>query len=195
MPSYGTVLSWLYRKSAPEVCSPIIKALRYPEAYRLALELKRRNPQWGTAKLRTELHRRLGIWVPRSTIYHWVVTGRRPALYINVCQKLALALGYLVEKGFNHESRRVEFKTTHREIVRAFKAIGGIQFRREDGRYLIRTEHSALLHLLRTKLWVVIRLLWPEEFERGRELAKLAKKPKEVGSCLLYTSPSPRDRG
>jgi len=180
VPSYSTIRRWYRGEGAPKVgTSPLIKAVLYHEAYELAIELRRERPDWGHTRIAAEACRRLGVRVPKLTVYFWITGRSKPNVTpLKIRPELALLLGYLVERGLG-KGEKIEFVTKYGEIAGIAEACG-IEVKEAGGVYRVRGEHSALRYLLRKGLWRCLEAAWPEEFKEGRELGERERKSRRV---------------
>jgi len=168
--SLNTVVRYLYHNEPPKFTSPLIKSLFYYNAYKLALKLREKN--WGYKRIRREIKRKLGIWVPPSTIYGWIVKGREPNIVpLNIVPELGYVVGTLLSdcttKG--EVLLRVRDKDFAEEFAKALKEVTGKRYKVkiDEGYFIVRLHGSALRYIVRSGLWRVVAWLYPREFLQG----------------------------
>jgi len=69
----------------------------YREAYRLALELKEKHPEWGYGRIAAIISERLSVEVPEEAVHYWVARRRGPeATPLRLNRETLPAVAYLV---------------------------------------------------------------------------------------------------
>ena len=170
--SPNTVGIWIYRNKAPRSISPLIKSLFYGKAHELALKLKEENPDWGYKRIRREIKRKLGIWIPPTTIYCWIAGKSHPNIVpLNIVPELGYVVGVLLSDCTTKGEilLRVRDRDFAEEFAKALKEVTRKRYkvRIDEGYFAVRLHGSALRYIVRSGLWRVIAYLYPREFLQG----------------------------
>ena len=174
VPPLWTVHSWCHRGKIPKIKnSPLVKA-RYSECCELAIELEERHPDWGYARIASEIRRRLGVRVPEATVRSWVAGKSRPSIIpIRMCPELGYIIGALMTdcKRSDEVVLRVtdlDFALTFREALRAATGMEyGVRWDESERRWIVRLRGSPLRYIARAGLWSAVGYCYPREFLRG----------------------------
>jgi len=168
----STVNSYLYLDRAPRTTSPLIKSLFHHNAYKLALKLKEENPEWGCKRIKTEIKRRLGIWIPPTTIYGWINRRRKPNIVpLKICSELGYVIGTLMTDCTC--SSMVRLKVRDKDYAEAFvnalnMVTGKVYKVKENGGFFIVMMHGSVLrYIVKSGLWRVIAYLYPKAWLQG----------------------------
>ena len=165
------VNSYLYYNKSPKLTSPLIKSLFYHNAYELALKLKEEN-NWGCIRIKTEIKRRLGIWVPSITIYYWIMEGTRPSITpLKICPELGYVIGTLMSDCARSTCVRLNVKDKDyaENFVHALSTVTGkeIEVKERRGYYIVEISGTTLRYIVESRLWKVIAFLYPKQFLQG----------------------------
>jgi len=172
--SVNTLRHWLYHGKKPRFKpTPLERSLFYHKAYEMALEAKRRHPDWGYKRIATYVSRRLPIRVPQTTVLCWLRGLSKPnATPVRPCPALGYLVGVLV--GDYRRSRvskglRVKDREFAEHYARMYEEATGVrpEVRPDGSGFYCTYENAAWLKELWRGLWKVVALAYPTEFLRG----------------------------
>jgi len=123
-------------------------------------------------KIKVEIKRRLGIWVPTTTIYHWITEGRKPNITpLKIHPELGYVVGTLMSDCM--KSTYVVLEVRDRDYAESFthalSTVTGREYkvREKGGYYIVKTEGATLRYIARNKLWKVVAYAYPKQFLQG----------------------------
>jgi len=171
--SENIVHGWIYSQKIPtRKVSPLLKSLFYRDAYKLALKIKKENPNWGPTRIKTRLKRLIGIWIPEMTIYYWVRKKAKPnIMFIRFSPELGYIIGTCLSdaKRTTEVSLKVRDKDYVTEYALSLTKLTGKKYevKENNGWYEVRVNGSALRYMVKTGLWKVVAYVYTREFLQG----------------------------
>ncbi len=177
MPREGTLRNWLTGGELPTVRTPLTRALLDREAYRIAQRLEAEQLGRRALDVKREIEKALGIRIPVQTVYYWITNKSRPNIaQVHICPELSFVLGYLVEKRGEKwmHCKEAKLKVRDPRIIEKLGSAmtGGYAITPGHGAYTLRVRSPSVIYLLKTRLYEVLKLLWPKEFEEGKRIAR-----------------------
>ena len=157
----------------PLKLTPLMKSLFYNDAYKLALKLKEEKLNWNSERIRKEIKEKLGIWIPKSTVYFWITGRSKPNITpLRICPELGYVIGALMSDCTWSSKVKLKVKDEDfaKEFVCALSKVTGREYRvkrEKDGYYVVRLHGSPLRYIVESGLWKVIAYLFPKEFLQG----------------------------
>ncbi len=155
----------------PKRQSPLIKALYYHEAYKLALKL-RKEKGWGYRRISREIEKKLGIKIPAYTVRGWICRGCVPNIIpIRIDKELGYIIGTLMSDGTRNI--RIKLCVKDKDYAEHFsKALEKVtekkyQVKEKRGVYIVSLRGTPLLYLVNSRLWKLIAYLYPKEYLQG----------------------------
>jgi len=173
----GELERWLQGESRPAFTPRTFeKALWYHEAYRLAIEIRRRHPGWSYRKIASEVGKRLPIYVPPLTVYFWVTGRSRPNVTpLKLTRETLPAVAYCVgvlcgdyrRAGGGLKARDREFVENFARMYEIATGVKPKVRKRKDGYWETREGGGWLRSCWEIGLWKLFAELDPINWLRG----------------------------
>ncbi len=177
--SRDTLKDWYYGryKHSLSRLNSLDKSLFYHKAYRIAMEIRKRHPEWGYKRVATETNKKLPVNVPATTVYFWITGRSKPNVTpVRVVPELGYLTGVLVgDYKRTDGGLQVKNKGFIEHYIKTYEKVTGIKLKihkrkdkyYKDPIYYTKENGGFMKTLWKTGLWKTIAMIYKKDFLQG----------------------------